>query len=91
MSPHPHKKPVKYLLEHLRIEGHGLLAARLRRVDAALPAVEQIRAMGRAYFEFGVKQPQYYALMFSLRSHRGLFVSRIPFLTPALRDALNRA
>ncbi len=25
------------------------------------------------------------------RSHRGLFVSRIPFLTPALRDALNRA
>ena len=56
------------LLEHLRMEGHALLAGSLRRVDPALPAVEQVRAMGRAYYEFGMKQPHYYALMFSLRS-----------------------
>ena len=56
------------LLEHLRMEGHALLAGRLRGVDPALPAIEQVRAMGRAYFDFGVKHPHYYGLMFSLRS-----------------------
>src|SRR5207249_3671756 len=56
------------LLEHLRMDGHALLAGSLRRVDPALPAVEQVRAMGRAYYEFGMKHPHYYALMFSLRS-----------------------
>ena len=56
------------LLEHLRMEGHMLLAGSLRRVDPALPAVEQVRAMGRAYYEFGMKHPHYYALMFSVRS-----------------------
>ena len=81
------------LLEHLRIEGHGLLAARLRRVDAALPAVEQIRAMGRAYFEFGVKQPQYYALMFSLRPAETpgrAAVQREMHTLMLLRDAVRR-
>jgi len=56
------------LLEHLRMEGHALLAGHLRHVDPALPAIEQVQAMGRAYYEFGTKYPHYYALMFSLRS-----------------------
>src|SRR5438876_327873 len=50
------------------MEGHALLAGCLRRVDPALPAIEQVRAMGRAYYEFGMKHPHYYALMFSVRS-----------------------
>src|SRR5205823_11179587 len=37
------------IIEHLRLEGHALLAARLRRVDPKLPALERVRAMGRAY------------------------------------------
>jgi len=63
-----HYRNIEDLLEHLRMEGHTLLSERLRRVDRALPAIDQVRAMGRAYFEFGVKQPHYFALMFSLRS-----------------------
>ena len=36
------------VLEHLRMEGHGLLAAALQAVDAEQPAVERVRGMGRA-------------------------------------------
>jgi AcrR family transcriptional regulator len=56
------------LIEHLRMEGHGLLAARLRAVDARLPALERLRGMGRAYHRFGLENRAYYALMFSLRA-----------------------
>jgi AcrR family transcriptional regulator len=55
------------LLEHLRIEGHGLLADYLREVDTSLPAIERVRAMGRAYYRFGLEHRHYYALMFGLR------------------------
>ncbi len=56
------------LIEHLRMEGHALLAARLRRVDARLPAAERVRAMGRAYWRFALEHRGYYALMFTLRA-----------------------
>ena len=52
------------VLEHLRMEGHGLLADTLRAVDPDLPAVERVRRMGRAYYAFGVAHPRYYDLMF---------------------------
>ena len=55
------------LVEHLRIEGHALLADYLRAVDARLPPVERVRAMGRAYYRFGLENRHYYALMFGLR------------------------
>src|SRR5262245_61880509 len=40
------------LLEHLRMEGHALLATQLRGVDPTLPAIDRIQAMGRAYHRF---------------------------------------
>jgi AcrR family transcriptional regulator len=55
------------LLQHLRMEGHALLAGQLRSVDPALPAVDRVLAMGRAYYAFGVKHPRYYDLMFHAR------------------------
>lgn len=56
------------ILEHLRMEGHALLAAGLKRVDAGLPALERVRAMGRAYWRFALDHRGYYALMFTLRA-----------------------
>jgi AcrR family transcriptional regulator len=56
------------LLEHLRLEGHDLLAGYLDRAGPGLPAPERIRAMGRAYHRFGVEHPRYYALMFNVRA-----------------------
>src|SRR5207247_9394670 len=56
------------IIEHLRLEGHALLAARLRRVDPKLPALERVRAMGRAYWRFALEHRGYYALMFTLRA-----------------------
>jgi AcrR family transcriptional regulator len=55
------------LIEHLRSEGHALLSERLREAGAGRPALARVRAMGQAYFRFGREQPQYYALMFSVR------------------------
>ena len=54
------------LLEHLRMEGHAILAGRLTAVPRGT-ALERLRAMGRAYFRFGKDHPSYYVLMFSLR------------------------
>src|SRR5262249_42863440 len=42
------------ILEHLRMEGHELLASYLTAAGATLPALERLREMGRAYFRFGV-------------------------------------
>jgi AcrR family transcriptional regulator len=52
------------LLHALRMEGHGTLAEYLRAVDTALPALDRLAEMGRAYHRFGLEHPQYYALMF---------------------------
>ena len=62
-----HYRNLDEVVEHLRMEGHALLAAALRAVDPKLPAVERVRAMGRAYYRFGVTNPAYYALMFNVR------------------------
>jgi AcrR family transcriptional regulator len=59
-------RSVPDLLEHLRMEGHAILTARLRDV-AAGPARERLREMGRVYFRFGLDHPGFYALMFSIR------------------------
>jgi AcrR family transcriptional regulator len=59
-----HYRNLEDLLHHLRMEGHARLATYLRGVDPALPAIERVLAMGRAYFRFGVDHPQYYRLMF---------------------------
>lgn len=53
------------VIEHLRLEGHALLAERLRAVRGA-GARERLEAMGRAYHRFGVENPRFYALMFGL-------------------------
>lgn len=55
------------LLEHLRMEGHGLLAGYLRDAAGTPGAIERLRAMGRAYHRFGRDHPAFYALMFSVR------------------------
>jgi len=62
-----HYRNLDEVVEHLRMEGHALLAAALRAVDPKLRAVERVRAMGRAYYRFGVTNPAYYALMFNVR------------------------
>ena len=59
---------IEELLEYLRLEGHALLAGYLEAAGPELPAVERIRAMGRAYHRFGLEHPQQYALMFNVRA-----------------------
>jgi AcrR family transcriptional regulator len=79
------------LIEHLRMEGHALLSERLRVAGAGRPALERVRAMGRAYFEFGLEQPQYYALMFSVRAAdtpRREAVQREMYTLMLLRDVV---
>jgi AcrR family transcriptional regulator len=59
---------IEEVREHLRLEGHALLAGYLAAAGRDLPAVERIRAMGRAYHRFGLEHPQQYALMFNVRA-----------------------
>jgi AcrR family transcriptional regulator len=81
------------VLEHLRMEGHGLLADALRAVDPELPAVERVRRMGRAYYAFGLAHPRYYDLMFHFgraeRPRRDA-VQREMYTLMLLRDAVQR-
>jgi AcrR family transcriptional regulator len=56
------------LLHHLRMEGHALLATAFGRVDARRPALARVRAMGRAYYRFGLANRSYYQLMFVARA-----------------------
>jgi AcrR family transcriptional regulator len=79
------------LLEHLRMEGHAVLSARLREAGAGRPALERVRAMGREYLRFGVEHPQYYALMFRLRAvetPRREAVQREMYTLMLLRDVV---
>jgi AcrR family transcriptional regulator len=81
------------LLEHLRMEGHAILAEYLRGVDADLPALDGIRAMGRAYHRFGVENPAWFTLMFPARSTRPPrreAVQREMFTLMLLRDRVQR-
>ena len=59
---------IEEVLEPLRLEGHALLAGYLAAAGPELPAVERIRAMGRAYHRFGLEHPRQYALMFNVRA-----------------------
>jgi len=59
---------IEDLLEHLRLEGHALLAGYLAAAGPHLPALDRIRAMGRAYYRFGLEHPKQYALMFNVRA-----------------------
>lgn len=79
------------ILEHLRMEGHELLASYLTAVDAGLPALERLREMGKAYFRFGVEHPGYFDLMFQGRPgtrRRREAVQREMFTLLILRDAV---
>ena len=79
------------LLHHLRMEGHALLAAAFSRVDPRLPAHERIRAMGRAYYQFGLEQRGYFDLMFATRPTtvpRRDLVQREMYTLMLLRDVV---
>src|SRR5262249_50310451 len=79
------------ILEHLRMEGHELLASYLTAAGATLPALERLREMGRAYFRFGVEHPGYFDLMFQGRPgmrRRREAVQREMFTLLILRDVV---
>src|SRR5262245_7734152 len=78
------------LLDHLRMEGHELLASYLRGVDASLAPAERIRGMGRAYHRYGQDHPRYFDLMFegSSRTRRRDAVQREMFTLLLLRDVV---
>jgi AcrR family transcriptional regulator len=63
-----HYRSIDDLVEHLRMEGHALLARALRQAAPRGSTLERVRAMGQAYYRFGLKNRAYYALMFSLRA-----------------------
>jgi AcrR family transcriptional regulator len=88
-----HFRSIDDLLDHLRMEGHGVLATYLGGVDATLPALDGIRAMGRAYHRFGLENRGWFALMFP--SHvtappRREAVQREMFTLMLLRDRVQR-
>lgn len=88
-----HFEGIDDLLEHLRMEGHALLAEYLNGVDQTLPALEGIREMGRAYHRFGVENPGWFTLMFpaqSARPPRREAVQREMFTLMLLRDRVQR-
>jgi AcrR family transcriptional regulator len=79
------------VLHHLRMEGHQLLAQYFREVDAALPALDRLLEMGRAYYRFGVEHPNYYQLMFLYRFRevpRREFIQQEIFTLLLVRDAI---
>jgi len=79
------------LLHHVRMEGHALLAEALRSAAPAGNALERVRAMGRAYYAFGLQHRHYYALMFSSDGGRALrrdLVQREMYTLMLLRDVL---
>jgi AcrR family transcriptional regulator len=79
------------VLHHLRMEGHALLAAAFAGVDPRRSALERVRAMGRAYYRFGLAQRGYFDLMFSLRpaaASRRDVVQREMYTLMLLRDVV---
>jgi len=86
-----HFKSVDDVLDHLRIEGHEILARYLRGADPALPAPARIRAMGRAYHRFGLENSRYFDLMFGPKPggpRRREAVQREMFTLLLLRDTV---
>ncbi|MBI3767124.1 MAG: TetR/AcrR family transcriptional regulator [Deltaproteobacteria bacterium] len=79
------------VLHHLRMEGHALLAAAFAGVDPTRSALERVRAMGRAYYRFGLTQRGYFDLMFSFRpaaASRRDVVQREMYTLMLLRDVV---
>jgi AcrR family transcriptional regulator len=79
------------VLHHLRMEGHALLAEYFHGVDPALPPLERLLEMGRAYHRFGVEHPKYYELMFLSRFKdvpRREFIQREIFTLLLVRDVV---
>ena len=86
-----HYRNLDDVLHHLRMEGHALLAQYFRDVDPALPPVERLVAMARAYYRFGVEHPSHYELMFLHRFKeppRREFVQQEIFTLLLVRDAV---
>jgi AcrR family transcriptional regulator len=86
-----HFEGIEDVLDQLRIEGQEVLARYLRSVDPKLPAPKRIRAMGEAYYQFGLENPQYFDLMFGPKPggpRRREAVQREMFTLLLLRDAV---
>jgi AcrR family transcriptional regulator len=86
-----HFEGIEDVLDQLRIEGHEVLARYLRSVDPKLPAPKRIRAMGEAYYQFGLENPRYFDLMFGPKPggrRRREAVQREMFTLLLLRDAV---
>ena len=66
-APYRHFANKDELLATLLLEGHRLLAARLRRARAEHPdsSRERLLAVGKAYLEFAADNPERLGLMFS--------------------------
>jgi AcrR family transcriptional regulator len=85
-----HFRGIDDILEQLRMEGHERLASYLRAAAGAT-AGERIRAMGRAYYRFGIENPANFDLMFHGRpgaSRRREAVQREMFTLLLLRDVV---
>jgi AcrR family transcriptional regulator len=85
-----HYRSMEDLLDQLRMEGHALLARYLQDVPAGLPALEHVRAMGRAYWRFGLEHADHHQLMFAAfpRAPRRAAVQREMFTLMLLRDVV---
>lgn len=73
-------------------EGHLRLRKHLLQVDAALPPPEHLQALGLAYIEFALANPDHYLLMFTTppndSSHGGMQSDSSSF--PVLLDSIRR-
>jgi AcrR family transcriptional regulator len=88
-----HFRSVDDVVDHLRIEGHQLLAGYLRQEDASLPVADQVRALGRGYHRFALEHRGYFDLMFHGtpgRAPRREAVQREMFTLMLVRDVLQR-
>lgn len=85
-----HFRGIDDVLEQLRMEGHERLATYLRGATGT-SAPERIRAMGRAYYRFGLEHPGEFDLMFHDRpaaARRPDAVRREMFTLLILRDVV---
>jgi AcrR family transcriptional regulator len=83
-----HFRGIDDILEQLRMEGHERLASYLRAA-AGRTVGQRIRAMGRAYYRFGIEHPADFDLMFLGRPgarRRREAVQREMFTLLLLRD-----
>ncbi len=63
-----HFRSLDDIYQALRLEGHERLAGYLRDAAAGRAPAEAVRAMGRAYYRFGVEHRGYFDLMFHDRT-----------------------